>query len=89
MSDLIRTVRSSWLPMPTQSSDDVRPSGTANAYQLAQMAIEASERLHQRQIDRMIRAGRQPQPQANNYSRLPLESNLSQSVYVLNMPRVR
>lgn len=60
MSDLIRTVRSSWLPMPTRSSSDVPAPSTPNSYRLAQMAIEASERLHQRQIDRTIRAGRQP-----------------------------
>lgn len=60
MSDLIRTVRSSWLPMPSSTSNDAPAPPAPNAYRLAQMAIEASERLHQRQVDRTIRAGRQP-----------------------------
>lgn len=46
--------------MPSSSSNDVSAPSTPNAYRLAQMAIEASERLHQRQVDRTIRAGRQP-----------------------------
>ena len=59
MSNLIRAVKSSWLPMPTANSNDADIEIPRDTYRLAQMAIAAAERANQSQINRMIRAGRQ------------------------------
>lgn len=59
MSHIIRAVRSPWLAPPTVDSNDVEMEMPKNTYRLAQIAIEAAERAQQRNINRLIRAGRQ------------------------------
>lgn len=73
MSDVIRAVKASWLPLPTEAFDE-RPKLPKDNYHLAQIAIEASQRLQQRQIDRQIRLGNQASPVVNEPVRTPYPS---------------
>lgn len=83
MSNVIRAVKSSWLPMPTDSLD-VRPKMPRDTYRLSQIAIEAAQRMQQRQLDRTVRAGNinsTPAAQAVQPIRLASPSN-----FIINLP---
>lgn len=58
--------------MPSANSNDVEIEMPKNTYRLAQMAIEAAERMQQSQINRMIRAGRQSAPSSGPMHSLPM-----------------
>ncbi len=83
MSCIIRAVKGAWTPMPSAKSLDVKIQMPTDTYGLAQMAIEASERLHQTQVNRTIRAGRAASPLPSLAVR-PLPTPASS--FVLNMP---
>lgn len=84
MSSIIRAVRSSFLPPPPETSTDATIPATANTYRLAQIAIEAAERMQQNQVNRMIRAGRAASPISATPVRTP--PALRGSNFVINLP---
>jgi hypothetical protein len=56
MSDIIRTTRNSWLPMPGRSVDP-RVHIPPDVYRFAQNQIESQQRQQQQQVNRTVRAG--------------------------------
>ncbi len=84
MSNVIRSVKANWLPMPVGSSD-TKPGKTPDTYRLAQMAIEATQRQQQRQIDRQGRLGRQAAPTGGRTIKTPYP-NIPSSLTVFTIP---
>lgn len=83
MSCIIRAVKGPWLA-PPKDSDDVAVRMPTSTYGLAQLAIEAAERLNQSQVNRTIRAGRMAAPLPSATVRpVPVPSSSS---FILNMP---
>ena len=69
--------------MPPTNSLDVKIQMPTDTYGLAQIAIEAAERLQQNQINRTIRAGRMAAPLPSLAVRqVPTPA----SSFVINMP---
>lgn len=83
MSDIIRTVKGSWLPIPNQTSNDATIPPNADTYRLAQIAIEAAARLQQSQMNRAIRAGRQGGVPSSTNRPVPFPSTNN---FVVNLP---
>ncbi len=84
MSNVIRKVQATWLPLPV-ASQDVRPTMPKDNYRLAQIAIEAAQRQQQRQIDRQGRLGRQASPAGGRQVKTPYP-NIPSSLTVFTIP---
>jgi len=83
MSDVIRAVRGSWLPMPGRSLDP-RVHIPPDVYRFTQNQIESQQRQTQSQVNRTIRAGRlNSQPRAESRPR-PININFPSVIF--NLP---